>query len=123
MNTCKKRQRKGNIVICAIIISLIATTVLAGALTKTPYHAHSSGVKLTSESHFVGNVPGTGEYKATKGKYIKQAWVQINEGGEQRAYAQSKVVDKKSTTVTFASANCINNPLKEQTFPYGWKYQ
>lgn len=80
-------------------------------------------MKLKTESHFCGNVPGTGKYKTTKGKYIKQAWVKIKEGETQKVYKRSATVSKSSTAITYASASCANNPLKSQTFPYGWKYQ
>lgn len=123
MSTYKNKITKVTLIAIAVIICLGILTVAVGALQNTPYHTHSSGLKLKSESHFCGNVPGTGKYKTIKGKYIKRAWVQINEGGNKKAYKASKTVSKKSSDITFASTSCSNNPLKSQTFPYGWNYQ
>lgn len=118
-----KKFNKIRLISYFTIICLLVSVVIVGALTNTPYHTHSRGATLKTESYFCGNVPGTGKYKTKKGKYIKQAWVEIKEGGKRKAYKESKIVSKASEKVTYASISCINNPLKSQSFPYGWRYR
>lgn len=117
------KKSKKKLVIAIMVMSIVCLfTLFSSALQNTPYHEHSAGINLKSESHFCGNVPGTGEYKTIAGKYITSAWVQINADGEKVAYDKSKTVNKNSSAVTYATASCFNNPLKSQSFPYGWNY-
>lgn len=123
MNTCKTKQKRIIIIACLLVLCLAMTTVLAGALQNTPWHSHSSGIKLKTSSSFCGNVKATGKYGTKKGKYIKQAWVEIKEGGKLVRYDCSAVVKKTNKSIQFAETSCFNNPFKSQSFPYGWKYQ
>ena len=117
-NVLKRRA----LTVAMMVAVLLIGTIFASALQNTPYHDHSSGLKLKSESHFCGSVPGTGGYKTVKGRYITSAWVQINADGEMVAYDKSAKVNSNSTAITYASTSCFNNPLKSQSFPYGWYY-
>lgn len=117
-----KKSKSRLVIVIAILSIFCSLAVFSSALQNTPYHEDSAGITLKSESHFCGNVPGTGQYKTISGKYITSAWVQINADGEKVAYDKSKTVNKSSSAVTYASTSCFNNPLKSQSFPYGWNY-
>jgi hypothetical protein len=105
-----------------IAIMLIASIVVFG-LQSTPYHSQSTGVKIKNYSQFTGDTPGQGEYKATKGKYIKKAWVSIKEGDYYQKKYSSIATSKTDSKVRSVTLTKANNPIKPQTLDYNWVYR
>ena len=110
---------------CALVLAMVvAMSMLAVyGLQNTPYHYQKTGVNIENYSQFTGSVPGQGSYKATKGRYIKQAWVSVKDGSYSKKVYSSSASSKSDSTVRSATINKVNNPVKSQTLNYNWVYR
>lgn len=123
MKTLKFDLKRISILAAVLIFGLALTITTVHGAQKTPWHSHSSGVNLVTESTYYGATEADGKYKTKKGYYIKMAWVQINAPkNTQIAYTNAEVYSRGQASYKSAYLKRFNNPALTQSFPYGWTY-
>lgn len=101
------------------------TSTAASAMTISPYASRETGgFTLRVVAWFNSGYKTTSadaEYGVTAGKYIKQCWVRIKEGDYDKIkYSESYT--KAEAKQGQAELEKTNNPLKDATLTWGWKY-
>lgn len=115
----------------AMICACLAVTVIGCTSSALTYQGHTQGrdgLNIFSTTNFSPGYKTRSacDSKLKDGKWLSRCWSSVTEGdvtvkkySKELTSAQAK---SKDTPFQEATAKKKNNPLKKQSYNYGWKY-